>query len=220
MRLQPARREEEEPGQFWKDFIRDTGPVFRKPTIEQLEGFIQPTWQALVDGSKYVDDRLREIFDEVCARRDRGGQRGGLRGGGDRGPPVGPRRCPATRSSCPTRTCRRCSRATRRTTAPAGTSSARSTGGSTPTCTPTSTSSCGARLPAAARARVHPPLAVPEPVPVSRGGRLPALAAARPDVGAARLVRPHRGPTTSSCRRATGRSSTSASDRSARRTSS
>jgi len=66
MRLQPPAETDEEPGQFWKDFIRDTGPVFRKPAIEQLEGFIQPTWQALVDGSKYVDDRLREIFDEVC----------------------------------------------------------------------------------------------------------------------------------------------------------
>jgi MGT family glycosyltransferase len=65
MRLSPPSEEEEVPGQFWKDFIRDTGPVFRKPTIEQLEGFIQPTWQALVDGSKHVDDRLREIFDEV-----------------------------------------------------------------------------------------------------------------------------------------------------------
>ena len=66
MRLQPPAETEEEPGQFWKDFIRDTGPVFRKPTIEQLDGFIKPTWQALIDGSKYVDDRLREIFDEVC----------------------------------------------------------------------------------------------------------------------------------------------------------
>jgi MGT family glycosyltransferase len=65
MRLSPPAEEEELPGQFWKDFIRDTGPVFRRPTIEQLAGFIQPTWQALVDGSKYVDDRLNEIFDEV-----------------------------------------------------------------------------------------------------------------------------------------------------------
>jgi MGT family glycosyltransferase len=66
MRLQPPAESDEEPGQFWKDFIRDTLPVFRKPTVEQLEGFIQPTWQALIDGSKYVDERLREIFDEVC----------------------------------------------------------------------------------------------------------------------------------------------------------
>ncbi len=65
MRLTPPAETEEEPGQFWKDFIRDTGPVFRKPTIEQLEGFIRPTWEALVDGSKHVDERLREIFDEL-----------------------------------------------------------------------------------------------------------------------------------------------------------
>ena len=65
MRLGPPPEVEEEPGQFWKDFIRDTAPVFRKPTIEQLSEFIEPTWRALCDGSRYVDDRLREIFDEV-----------------------------------------------------------------------------------------------------------------------------------------------------------
>lgn len=65
MRLGPPPEVEEEPGQFWKDFIRDTAPVFRKPTIEQLGEFIAPTFQALVDGARYVDDRLREIFDEV-----------------------------------------------------------------------------------------------------------------------------------------------------------
>ena len=56
---------EQDPGQFWKDFIRETAPVFRKPTIEQLEGFIAPTFQALCDGARYVDDRLVEIIDEV-----------------------------------------------------------------------------------------------------------------------------------------------------------
>ena len=65
MRLGPPPEQEEEPGQFWKDFIRDTSPVFRKPTIEQLEGFIQPTWQALVDGAKYVEPRLRELLDGI-----------------------------------------------------------------------------------------------------------------------------------------------------------
>jgi MGT family glycosyltransferase len=65
MRLGPAPAEPEVPGQFWKDFIRDTAPVFRKPTLEQLEGFIAPTWQALVDGARYVDQRLAEIFDEL-----------------------------------------------------------------------------------------------------------------------------------------------------------
>jgi MGT family glycosyltransferase len=65
MRLGPPPEVQEEPGQFWKDFIRDTAPVFRKPTIEQLSEFIEPTWRALCDGARYVDDRLREIFDEV-----------------------------------------------------------------------------------------------------------------------------------------------------------
>ncbi len=65
VRLGPAPEQEEAPGQFWKDFIRDTAPVFRKPTIEQLAEFIAPTFEALCDGARYVDDRLREIFDEL-----------------------------------------------------------------------------------------------------------------------------------------------------------
>ena len=65
MRLTPPSESEEDPGQFWKDFIRDTAPVFRKPTVEQLEGFIGPTFEALCDGARYVDERLVEIIDEV-----------------------------------------------------------------------------------------------------------------------------------------------------------
>src|SRR5437763_3361961 len=61
MRLGPPPEREEEPGQFWKDFIRDTAPTFRRPTIEQLEGFIRPTWAALVSGAHYVEPRLREV---------------------------------------------------------------------------------------------------------------------------------------------------------------
>ena len=66
MRLGPPPTEPEVPGQFWKDFIRDTAPVFRKSTLDQLGGFIAPTWQALVDGSKYVTPRLEEIFEELA----------------------------------------------------------------------------------------------------------------------------------------------------------
>lgn len=65
MRLSPPPTVPEVPGQFWKDFIRDTAPEFRRPTIEQLGSFLEPTWQALIDGSMYVDDRLREIFDDL-----------------------------------------------------------------------------------------------------------------------------------------------------------
>ena len=65
MRLGPAPEQDEDPGQFWKDFIRETAPVFRKPTIEQIEGFIAPTFEALIEGARYVDERLAEIIDEV-----------------------------------------------------------------------------------------------------------------------------------------------------------
>jgi MGT family glycosyltransferase len=65
MRLGAPPAEPEIPGQFWIDFIRDTAPVFRKSTLDQLGEFIAPTWQALIDGAKYVDERLREILDEL-----------------------------------------------------------------------------------------------------------------------------------------------------------
>ncbi|MGN6256053.1 MAG: glycosyltransferase [Solirubrobacterales bacterium] len=65
MRLTPPPETEEAPGQFWKDFIRDTAPVFRKATTEQLSEFIAPTFQALVEGAEYVDERLREIVAEL-----------------------------------------------------------------------------------------------------------------------------------------------------------
>src|ERR1700710_449738 len=65
MRLNPPPETEEAPGQFWKDFIRDTAPVFRTPTIEQLGAFIAPTFQALIDGAAYGAERLRENIDEL-----------------------------------------------------------------------------------------------------------------------------------------------------------
>ena len=65
MRLGPPPEEPEVPGQFWIDFIRDTAPVFRESTLEQISDFIAPTWQALIDGAKYVNPRLEEIIAEV-----------------------------------------------------------------------------------------------------------------------------------------------------------
>jgi MGT family glycosyltransferase len=58
----PAETEgDQDAGQFWKDFIRETSPEFRKPTIEQLSTFMQPTWQALIDGAMYCEPQLRQI---------------------------------------------------------------------------------------------------------------------------------------------------------------
>ena len=49
-------------GQFWIDFINETAPEFAKPTREQLATFVQPTYQALIDGAMYCDPQLREII--------------------------------------------------------------------------------------------------------------------------------------------------------------
>jgi MGT family glycosyltransferase len=48
-------------GQFWKDFIRDTAPEFRKPTIEQLETWVKPVWEELVGGARFCENQLRDI---------------------------------------------------------------------------------------------------------------------------------------------------------------
>ncbi|MHA0287656.1 glycosyltransferase [Mycobacterium sp. C3-094] len=53
---------EEDAGAFWTQFIAETAPEFRKPTIEQLSTFIQPTFQALIDGARYCEPRLRDII--------------------------------------------------------------------------------------------------------------------------------------------------------------
>jgi UDP:flavonoid glycosyltransferase YjiC (YdhE family) len=55
-----------DPGQFWKDFVRDTAPEFRKPTIEQLETWIKPVWEELISGARYCQRRLLDIIDRVC----------------------------------------------------------------------------------------------------------------------------------------------------------
>jgi MGT family glycosyltransferase len=52
---------EQDAGQFWKDFIRDTAPEFRKPTIEQLDTWVKPVWEELVAGAKYCEPQLRDI---------------------------------------------------------------------------------------------------------------------------------------------------------------
>jgi MGT family glycosyltransferase len=65
MRLTPRPQTPEVPGQFWKDFIRDTAPEYRKSTYDQLETVIAPIWGELIGGAKFVDDRLREILAEV-----------------------------------------------------------------------------------------------------------------------------------------------------------
>jgi MGT family glycosyltransferase len=52
-------------GQFWKDFIRDTAPEFRKPTIEQLDTWVRPVWEELVNGARYCQPQLTQIIERT-----------------------------------------------------------------------------------------------------------------------------------------------------------
>jgi len=56
---------EQDAGQFWKDFIRDTAPEFRKPTIEQLDTWVRPVWEELVNGARYCQPQLTQIIERT-----------------------------------------------------------------------------------------------------------------------------------------------------------
>ena len=56
---------EEDAGQFWTDFIAETAPEFRKSTTEQLQTFVKPTYEALIQGAMYCEPALRAIIAEV-----------------------------------------------------------------------------------------------------------------------------------------------------------
>ena len=57
--------DEQDAGAFWKEYIREIAPVFRTSTLDQLETFIQPTFQALIDGAIYCEPQLRDIIARV-----------------------------------------------------------------------------------------------------------------------------------------------------------
>ncbi|MGW2218480.1 glycosyltransferase [Nonomuraea sp. NPDC001684] len=61
----PENAEEQDAGQFWKDFIRETAPEYRKSTLEQLDTVIKPIWDSLIDGAKYCEPQLKAIIERV-----------------------------------------------------------------------------------------------------------------------------------------------------------
>jgi MGT family glycosyltransferase len=63
--LAPPAAGDQDPGQFWKDFVAQTAPEFRKPTIEQLETWIKPVWEELISGARYSHQQLTAIVDRV-----------------------------------------------------------------------------------------------------------------------------------------------------------
>jgi MGT family glycosyltransferase len=56
---------EQDAGQFWTDFITETSPEFRKPTIEQLATFIEPVFASLIDGATYCEPQLQAILERA-----------------------------------------------------------------------------------------------------------------------------------------------------------
>ncbi len=60
--LAPVPDEPQDAGQFWKDFIRETAPEFRKPTIQQLDTWVKPVWEELIGGARFCEPQLRDII--------------------------------------------------------------------------------------------------------------------------------------------------------------
>jgi MGT family glycosyltransferase len=56
---------DQDAGQFWKEFVRDTAPEFRKPTVEQLDTWIRPVWEELISGARYCQPQLAAIVERT-----------------------------------------------------------------------------------------------------------------------------------------------------------
>ena len=181
MRMAPPEENADPTADPWAEFIRVTAPEFRKPTIEQLETVTKPIWEALVAGARYSHDRIMEIWDDDPARRRGHRQR-------DRAIP---------RSSSPaSRGCGSC----RRTRWRCATPTSRRCFSGLPVGRPDASGRRSGRVPPPARADARRAQRLPgsvgvdpcppdefntnspwlQPVPVPRGGRLPARGAARP----------------------------------------
>jgi MGT family glycosyltransferase len=61
----PEGDDEQDAGQFWVDFIAETAPEFRKPTIEQLSTVIEPIFASLIDGAAYCEPQLKSILERT-----------------------------------------------------------------------------------------------------------------------------------------------------------
>jgi MGT family glycosyltransferase len=61
----PEDAAEQDAGQFWTDFITETAPEFRRPTIEQLGTFIEPVFRSLIDGARYCEPQLQRILERA-----------------------------------------------------------------------------------------------------------------------------------------------------------
>ncbi|WP_188550300.1 nucleotide disphospho-sugar-binding domain-containing protein [Sediminivirga luteola] len=60
-----GQEEEQDAGQFWKDYIKEISPEFAKPTIDQLETVSKPIMQELIDGAIHAEPQLKEIIAQL-----------------------------------------------------------------------------------------------------------------------------------------------------------
>ena len=220
VRLAPPPETEEVPGQFWKDFIRDTAPVFRTADDRAARGVHRADLpRALRRGAVRRRPPARDLR-RARARRDRRGQRRRVPGRRALRPPVGAHRLlqPARAEG----------RRDRRPSSPAYPLDDRAgwdefrvdyLARTRPAARGVQRLLRGARRAAAARGRPDPRIAAPEPLRVPGRARLPARNSARPDLAPPRHVRSPTS-TRSPAGPTTARSSTSRSARSARPTSS
>lgn len=61
----PAEGEPQDADQFWKDYIAEISPEFRKTTAEQLETVIKPIFESLLDGVQYCEPQLKAAIERV-----------------------------------------------------------------------------------------------------------------------------------------------------------
>lgn len=61
----PEGEAEQDAGQFWKDYIKEVSPQFRRTTLEQLETVTLPIWEELAAGAKYCEPQLKAIIERV-----------------------------------------------------------------------------------------------------------------------------------------------------------
>lgn len=62
---EPGQEAEQDAGQFWKDYIKEVSPEFRKTTAEQLETVTLPIWEELANGAKFCEPQLKAIIKRV-----------------------------------------------------------------------------------------------------------------------------------------------------------
>ena len=174
MRLGPAPEHEEDPGQFWKDFIRETAPRLPQADDRADRGVHRPDLRGARRRCPLRRRAPGRDHRRGRARRDRRGQRGQLPGVAGERPSVGADRLLQPGGDQGSRRFRRRSPATRRRPLRLGRVPARVPAGDRPDAGGVRLVLPRARGAAAARARDDPRLELAQPLALPARGRLRA----------------------------------------------